>query len=208
MFFKKKKKGIQADDKVWISKVAKFKGLYRFLEKITEAGAIVLIVHHFDNTQQEVQLMLEKLEVSHQTIEASDMVTNPTNIFVINAHNLSQLSTLPQYLAHGNQLQVIVSEHYPAYERDQEVLQQIKDYLPNAPICFFTSLDEPFMQLFGSDRIIGMMESMGMDENESIAHSMVTKAIMKAQQKVEKHALQTIYTASQQEWFDKREINH
>lgn len=208
MFFKKKKKGIQAEDKVWISKVAKLKGLRKFINEKNQLGISVLIVHHFDNTQDEVQRLLEQLDVSHQTIGADSMIANPSNVFVINANHLSQLKALPRYLAHGNQLQIVISEHYPAYERDQEVLQEINEYLPNVPICFFTSLDEPFMQIFGSERISGLMQSLGMNENESLAHSLITKSIMKAQQKVEKTVSLYNNTVSQKAWFEQSGVQY
>jgi len=50
---------------------------------------------------------------------------------------------------------------------------------------FYLSLEDPLMRLFASDRIKNMMRSMGMEQGESIEHSMVTNAIVKAQRKVE-----------------------
>jgi preprotein translocase subunit SecA len=50
---------------------------------------------------------------------------------------------------------------------------------------FYLSLEDPLMRLFASDRIKNMMRSMGMEHGESIEHSMVTNAIVKAQRKVE-----------------------
>jgi len=50
---------------------------------------------------------------------------------------------------------------------------------------FYLSLEDPLMRLFASDRMKNMMRSMGMEHGESIEHSMVTNAIVKAQRKVE-----------------------
>ncbi len=50
---------------------------------------------------------------------------------------------------------------------------------------FYLSLEDPLMRLFASDRMKNMMRSMGMEQGESIEHSMVTNAIVKAQRKVE-----------------------
>lgn len=208
MFFKKKKKGIQVNDKVWLNKIAKFKGLYKFVNEIAQTGANALIVNHFDDTQEEVLLMLDQLGVSHQTIDADSLITKPSRVFVVHANHLSQLKALPQYLAQGNQLQVIISEHYPSYEKDQEVLQQLREHLSNAPICFFTSLDEPFMQRFGGERITGLMETLGLNENESLAHSLITKSITKAQQKIEKEVPAYINATSQQAWFEQSGVQY
>jgi preprotein translocase subunit SecA len=52
---------------------------------------------------------------------------------------------------------------------------------------FFVSLEDNLMRLFGSDRIAGMMDKMGLKEGEVIQHSMITKSIERAQKKVEEN---------------------
>ncbi len=62
---------------------------------------------------------------------------------------------------------------------------------------FYLSLEDDLMRLFGSDRIAAVMDRLGIKEGEVIAHRMVTKAIERAQRRVEtqnfsirKHTLQ------------------
>ena len=50
---------------------------------------------------------------------------------------------------------------------------------------FFLSLEDDLMRLFGSDNIAGIMDKLGMDDDEPIEHSLVTKSIENAQKKVE-----------------------
>ena len=52
---------------------------------------------------------------------------------------------------------------------------------------FFVSLEDNLMRLFGSDRMIKVMDRMNMDEDEVIQHSMITKSIERAQKKVEEN---------------------
>ena len=52
---------------------------------------------------------------------------------------------------------------------------------------FFVSLEDDLMRLFGSDRIAGMMDRLGLKEGEVIQHSMITKSIERAQKKVEEN---------------------
>jgi preprotein translocase subunit SecA len=52
---------------------------------------------------------------------------------------------------------------------------------------FFVSLEDDLMRLFNSERIIKLMDRMGLDEGEVIQHSMVTKSIERAQKKVEEN---------------------
>ena len=50
---------------------------------------------------------------------------------------------------------------------------------------FFLSLEDDLMRLFGSDNIAGIMDKLGMEDDEPIEHSLVTKSIENAQKKVE-----------------------
>ena len=50
---------------------------------------------------------------------------------------------------------------------------------------FYLSMEDTLMRIFASDRVTGMMKKLGMEEGEAIEHPWVTKAIEKAQRKVE-----------------------
>jgi preprotein translocase subunit SecA len=50
---------------------------------------------------------------------------------------------------------------------------------------FFLSLEDDLMRIFGSDKLDGMLQKLGLKENEAIIHPWINKALEKAQQKVE-----------------------
>ena len=52
---------------------------------------------------------------------------------------------------------------------------------------FFVSLEDDLMRMFGSGRIAGIMDKLGLEEGEVIQHSMITKSIERAQKKVEEN---------------------
>jgi preprotein translocase subunit SecA len=52
---------------------------------------------------------------------------------------------------------------------------------------FFVSLEDDLMRLFGSERIAGIMDKLGMKEGENIEHSLITKNIERAQKRVEQN---------------------
>ncbi len=52
---------------------------------------------------------------------------------------------------------------------------------------FYLSLEDDLMRIFGSDRISGLMETLGMQEDEPIEHRWLSRAIEGAQKKVEGH---------------------
>jgi preprotein translocase subunit SecA len=52
---------------------------------------------------------------------------------------------------------------------------------------FFVSLEDELMRIFGSERIAGIMDKLGLKDGEMIQHSMITKSIERAQKKVEEN---------------------
>jgi len=52
---------------------------------------------------------------------------------------------------------------------------------------FFLSLEDDLLRIFGSERISGIMEKLGMEEGEPIEHGLISRAIENAQKKVEGH---------------------
>jgi len=52
---------------------------------------------------------------------------------------------------------------------------------------FYLSLEDDLMRIFGSEKISGIMEKLGMENGEPIEHPMVSKAVANAQKKVEAH---------------------
>ena len=52
---------------------------------------------------------------------------------------------------------------------------------------FYLSLEDNLMRIFGSERVAGLMDKLGMEQGEAIEHPWVTKAIENAQRKVEAH---------------------
>jgi preprotein translocase subunit SecA len=52
---------------------------------------------------------------------------------------------------------------------------------------FYLSLEDDLLRIFGGDKIKGMMERMGMEEDEEIQHPWLSRAIANAQKKVEGH---------------------
>ena len=50
---------------------------------------------------------------------------------------------------------------------------------------FFLSLEDDLMRIFGSERLDGMLQKLGLEEGEAIIHTWINKAIEKAQSKVE-----------------------
>jgi preprotein translocase subunit SecA len=55
---------------------------------------------------------------------------------------------------------------------------------------FFISLEDDLMRLFGSDRIVKLMEKMGLEEGQELTHPLLNRSIQQAQKRVEGHNFQ------------------
>lgn len=93
--------------------------------------------------------------------------------------------TPEMYEGQSSGLQIIGTERHESRRIDRQLRGRAgRQGDPGASI-FFLSLEDDLMRLFSPDRIIKVMDKLGVEEGEVITHSMVTKAIEKAQVRVE-----------------------
>ncbi|MBI3219181.1 MAG: hypothetical protein HYZ44_06695 [Bacteroidetes bacterium] len=92
---------------------------------------------------------------------------------------------------------VIFAEHYPLRKKEQTLFEKL--HLKDVPVL--VSLEEPFFHYFGGDRTIEIMRKMGVQENEVIAHPMITRSIQNAQAKIEEKVITERRAHSAKEWF-------
>jgi hypothetical protein len=94
---------------------------------------------------------------------------------------------------------IVFVEHYPLHEKETTLFKSLN----LKEVKIFSSLDEPLFQHFGGDKIITLIQNMGMQENEGIQHSLISKALKNAQQKVAEKVMIEQNALSQQDWFRK-----
>lgn len=170
-FFSKKEGTVKTTDIIWMSDSAKTNGLIEAWKK----NPSLIIICWFENTVQELQTAFAK------ETTAEVLLYMPRNV------NSSQLS--------GKQ--IIFAEHHPLKKKEQEVFSnwQLKEAV------IHSSLDEPLFQHFGGERMIDLMKKLGMQENESVQHSMISSSIKNAQEKMEKKMTGDLSANSQKEWI-------
>lgn len=91
-------------------------------------------------------------------------------------------------------------EFPPLYSSFQKLLQQLG---AGTSLHVYSGLDEPLFDQFGGERILSLMKTLGMKEDELIEHKMVTQSIERAQKKLEEKMMFSIQASSSKEWFDK-----
>jgi len=110
-------------------------------------------------------------------------------------------------------LHIIGTERHEARRIDRQLRGRSGRQGDPGSSRFYLSLEDDLMRLFGSDRIAAIMDRLGVQEGEVIEHSMVTKAIERAQKKVEaqnfgirKHLLEydDVMTQQREVIYDRR----
>ncbi len=91
-----------------------------------------------------------------------------------------------EVLAHGG-LHVIGTERHEARRIDNQLRGRAGRQGDPGSSRFYLSLEDDLMRLFGSERISNVMTKLGIEEDQPIEHSLITKAIENAQRRVEGH---------------------
>ena len=110
------------------------------------------------------------------------MVTIATNM----AGRGTDIKLTPEVKALGG-LAIIGTERHESRRVDRQLRGRAGRQGDPGSSQFFVSLEDDLMRLFGSDRITGIMDKIGLKEGEMIQHSMITKSIERAQRKVEEN---------------------
>ncbi len=82
-------------------------------------------------------------------------------------------------------LHILATERHEARRIDNQLRGRSGRQGDPGSSRFYLSLEDDLLRIFGSERISGIMEKLGMEEGQPIEHSMITKSIENAQRKVE-----------------------
>lgn len=171
--FKKKGAEVKIIDKVVISQEAKLQAMFN----LWEVNKNIQFIFWFEESLRQAE---------------SFFATQTTDPIALLTAREATANLLTGKIA-------VFGEHYPIYSKEETLYKRL--HLEKVEV--FSSLREPLFNKFGGDKIIQMMQQLGMKEDEIITHSLVSKAIRNAQDKIEKKVLieQTAY--SQQDWLTK-----
>jgi preprotein translocase subunit SecA len=97
----------------------------------------------------------------------------------------SQTDTEHEEVVAAGGLHIIATERHEARRIDNQLRGRAGRQGDPGSSRFYLSLEDDLMRIFGSDRISGLMQRLGMEEGVPIEHKMVTNAIARAQKQVE-----------------------
>ena len=101
------------------------------------------------------------------------------------AHFREQTDSEHAAVVEAGGLHIIGTERHEARRIDNQLRGRAGRQGDPGSSRFYLSLEDDLMRIFGSDRISGLMERLGMEEGVPIEHKMVTRAIERAQKQVE-----------------------
>ncbi|MEO6718912.1 MAG: hypothetical protein ABIN67_01060 [Ferruginibacter sp.] len=121
---------------------------------------------------------------------------------LFSANGIAENKIIEARYLHTSQIQnhlPVFLEHFPLHAKEMEVAEKF----PENKILVLSSLDEPLFAYFGGEKIISTMKAMGVKENEAVEHPLISKSILKAQEKIAKKVTIEQPANSQQDWFDR-----
>ena len=121
------------------------------------------------------------MRIRHELVDVND----PAERAVAEAKIRAEVAELKQLALAAGGLYVVGTERHESRRIDNQLRGRSGRQGDPGQSKFFLSLQDDLMRIFGSDRMDGMLQKLGLKEDEAIIHPWINKAIEKAQQKVE-----------------------
>ncbi|MBO7228650.1 MAG: SEC-C domain-containing protein, partial [Bacteroidales bacterium] len=185
------------DDLIYKTKREKFAAVIMEVERLVGENRPVLIGTTDVETSELLSRMLKQRRIEHQVLNAklhkkeADIVAQAGRAGAVTiATNMAGRGTdikLQEGVKEAGGLAIIGTERHESRRVDRQLRGRSGRQGDPGSSQFFVSLEDKLMRLFGSDRMVKVMDRLGIQEGEVIQHSMMTKSIERAQRKVEEN---------------------
>lgn len=186
---------IDHQDAVYKTKKEKLKAIIREIVESYRKGQPVLVGTITIESSEEISMLLKKLNIPHKVLNAkfheleAEIVADAGQYGAVTiATNMAGRGTdikLGEGVKETGGLKIIGTERHESRRIDNQLRGRSGRQGDPGESRFFISLEDDVMRLFGSERLLGIFNSLGIAEDEQIEHKMLTNAIEKAQQKIE-----------------------
>jgi preprotein translocase subunit SecA len=184
-------------DLVYKSKDEKYRAIVRDIKEAHEKGQPVLVGTISIEISELLSKLLTKERIVHSVLNAkqhekeAEIVANAGQKGRVTiATNMAGRGTdiaLGEGVCECGGLYVIGSERHESRRIDNQLRGRSGRQGDPGLSRFYVSLEDELMRLFGSERIRGIMDRLGMPDDTPIEHSMISKSIARAQTKVEQY---------------------
>ena len=184
-------------DKVYKTMKEKFQAVVDEIVELTQKGRPVLVGTTSVETSELLSRMLNLKRIKHNVLNAkqhqreAEIVAeagNPGTVTIATnmAGRGTDIKLTPESREAGG-LAIVGTERHESRRVDRQLRGRSGRQGDVGSSQFFVSLEDNLMRLFMPDRVARIMDRLGLKEGEVIQHSMVTKAIERAQKKVEEN---------------------
>ncbi len=188
---------VDLPDQIFKTKAAKYRAVVRNAVERHQTGQPILIGTTSITQSEELSDMLLRAGVPHKVLNAkhhekeAEIVADAGQMGMVTiATNMAGRGTditLGEGVPELGGLAILGTERHESRRIDNQLRGRAGRQGDPGSSQFFLSLEDDLMRIFGADNITGIMDKLGMEEDEPIEHSLITKSIERAQKKVEDH---------------------
>ncbi len=185
------------EDLVYKTKREKYNAVIDEIGELVKAGRPVLVGTTSVEISELLSRMLKLRGIKHNVLNAklhqreADIVAEAGNKGTVTiATNMAGRGTdikLSEEVKAAGGLAIIGTERHDSRRVDRQLRGRAGRQGDVGSSQFFVSLEDDLMRLFSSDRIVKLMDRIGLEDGEVIQHSMISKSIERAQKKVEEN---------------------
>ena len=186
---------IDKSDMVYKNESGKYKAIIEEIVKAHEKNQPVLVGTASVDKSEYISSLLKKRGIKHQVLNAkyhaqeAEIISHAGELGMVTiATNMAGRGTdikLGEGVREVGGLKVLGTERHESRRIDNQLRGRSGRQGDPGESIFFISLEDDLMRIFGSERIQGVIDKLGLEETEAIESKMVTKAIENAQKKVE-----------------------
>ena len=185
------------NDLIYKTKKAKFEAVINKIGELTAEGRPVLVGTTDVETSELLSRMLRLRGIDHQVLNAkqhareAEVVKHagePSTVTI--ATNMAGRGTdikLPENVKAAGGLAIIGTERHDSRRVDRQLRGRSGRQGDPGSSIFYVSLEDKLMRLFGSEKIAGVVDRLGMRDDEALEAPMLNSSIERAQKKVEEN---------------------
>ncbi len=184
-------------DLIYRTRKEKYDAIIEAIRELYEKGQPVLVGTISIETSEMLSQRLKKLNIPHNVLNAKQHAREAEIVAqagqkgrVTIATNMAGRGTdivLGEGVLELGGLHILGTERHESRRIDNQLRGRSGRQGDPGSSRFYLSLEDDLMRLFGSDRISGLMEKLGLKDGEAIENAMVTRAVENAQKRVEAH---------------------
>ncbi|MBQ6765652.1 MAG: SEC-C domain-containing protein, partial [Paludibacteraceae bacterium] len=185
------------NDRIYKTKRAKYNAVIAEIERLVGEGRPVLVGTTSVEISELLSKMLNMRKIKHNVLNAKlhqkeaeivaqagrpGTVTIATNM----AGRGTDIKLTPEAKEAGG-LAIIGTERHESRRIDRQLRGRSGRQGDPGSSVFYVSFEDHLMRVFGSDRIVKVMDALGLQEDEMMEHNQISKSIERAQKKVEEN---------------------